>query len=346
MDYWSKRNYIPNSFFCDRLGCAERIMQMKRNKLLPIFIVALIIVTIFTVGICQSGRSTNTSHNEKTSEITSEVSFSQFTYSQSAIDIPEYDGKPYTVLNNNQPEFDDFDTMTAFETYSELDSLGRCGAAYANICKDLTPTKDRESISDTKPSGWTYNGNSNNRKYDIELVDGGYIYNRCHLIAFQLSGENNNPQNLITGTRSLNIDGMLPFENIVANYIKEKGGHVLYRVTPRFVDNELVCRGVQIEAYSVEDNGADVCFNVFCFNVQPGIEINYMTGENRISETISTTGTNSGTLQYVINENSKKFHYPNCDAVKKINAENKLVLVGSKEQLLNQGYSPCKICKP
>lgn len=327
----------------------RRTKFTKRNlKTLAVILLALVVTIFSLVGLMKSSLSEVPDKPSQTTSISSSLDEKEentsVTSSSIEFEIPEYNGTPYVKLNNNMPQFEDFDTTTVFETYSELDFLGRCGVAFANICKELMPTEERESISDVKPSGWTYNGKSNNNRY--EMVDGGYIYNRCHLIGFQLAIENSNSKNLITGTRSLNVDGMLQFENMVADHIKEDGGHVLYRVTPRFVGNELVCRGVQIEAYSVEDNGEDICFNVFCFNVQPGIEINYMTGENRISETISTTGTNSGTLQYVINENSKKFHYPNCDAVKKINAENKLVLVGSKEQLLSQGYSPCKICEP
>lgn len=262
--------------------------------------------------------------------------------------IPEYNGKAYVTLNDNMPQFENFDDTTVFETYSELDYLDRCGVAYANICKELMPTDDREEISSIKPSGWVCNGKSNNNKYDF--VDGKYIYNRCHLIGFQLAGENANEKNLITGTRYLNIEGMLPFENMVADHVKEEGGHVLYRVTPIFKDNELVCRGVQIEAYSVEDDGKDICFNVFCFNVQPGVEINYQTGQNQTSSsasvTTSTILSQTSSARFVVNESSKKFHTPDCSSVQKISAENKLVLVAGRDELVNKGYSPCKICNP
>ncbi len=188
--------------------------------------------------------------------------------------IPAYSGEPYVAVEDNQPGFAQEDlTETAFETYAELDALGRCGTAYANVCPELMPTEERGSIGQVKPSGWQ------TAKYDC--VDGKYLYNRCHLIGYQLTGENANEENLITGTRYLNVDGMLPFENMVADYVTETGNHVLYRVTPVFEGTELVARGVQMEALSVEDNGAGISFNVFCYNVQPGVEIDYATGASR-----------------------------------------------------------------
>lgn len=185
---------------------------------------------------------------------------------------------PYTVVNDNVPYFSDEDlTRTdAFETYSELDYLGRCGVAYANICQELMPTEERGEIGSVKPSGWhTVNYH--------EYVDGNYLYNRCHLIGYQLSGENANEKNLITGTRYLNVEGMLPFENEVAEYVEKTGNHVLYRVTPVFDGDNLVASGVQMEAYSVEDQGTGVMFNVYCYNVQPGITIDYATGESQLT---------------------------------------------------------------
>ena len=197
--------------------------------------------------------------------------------------LPEYAGKPYVVINNNEPGFtsSEKDNRSAFESYSELDSLGRCGAAFANICREIMPTEKRSAIGMIKPSGW------HTVKYDN--VDGKYLYNRCHLIGYQLSAENANVKNLITGTRYLNIHGMLPFENMVADYVKETGNHVAYRVTPIFVNDELVARGVQIEAYSVEDDGDGICFNVYCFNAQPDITIDYATGASQLTSSITTT---------------------------------------------------------
>ncbi|MCR5608476.1 MAG: DNA/RNA non-specific endonuclease [Lachnospiraceae bacterium] len=183
--------------------------------------------------------------------------------------------EPYIELNNNIPQFDKKDKKTeAFEIYSELDELGRCQLAYANICKELMPDDERESIGSVKPTGWK------TKKY--KCVEGRYLYNRCHLIGFQLAGENANKLNLITGTRYLNVTGMLPFENMVADYVKEYDNHVLYRVTPYFEGEELVARGVQMEGYSVEDNGEGISFNVFVYNIQPGVEIDYATGKSHL----------------------------------------------------------------
>ena len=192
--------------------------------------------------------------------------------------IPAYDGKAYVAVNNNEPFFTDSDmTTTAFENYSDLDSLGRCGVAYANICKEIMPTEERGKIGMIKPSGW------HTVKYDV--IKDRYLYNRCHLIGYQLAGENANPKNLITGTRYLNVEGMLPFENLVADYVNNTGNHVLYRVTPMFSGSNLVANGVLIEAKSVEDNGGGILFNVYCYNVQPGIGINYENGDSWLDGT-------------------------------------------------------------
>ena len=191
-------------------------------------------------------------------------------------EIPEFDEtKPYVIINNNIPDFSEEEITTkSFEKYSELDELGRCGVAYANIGIDTMPIEERESIGQIKPTGW------HTVKYDC--VDGKYLYNRCHLIGYQLTAENANEKNLITGTRYMNIEGMLPFENKVAEYIKETGNHVLYRVTPIFKDNNLVASGVQMEAKSVEDNGEGILFNIFVYNNQPNIEIDYLTGDSKL----------------------------------------------------------------
>lgn len=200
--------------------------------------------------------------------------------SNSVAELPEYDGQPYLVIGENQPEFTDEEKIEeSFERYSELDSLGRCGVAYANVGRDLMPTKKRGSIGRVKPTGW------HTVKYDI--VEGKYLYNRCHLIGYQLTAENANEKNLITGTRYMNMEGMLPFENMVADYVKETNNHVLYRATPVFEGNNLLAKGVQMEAYSVEDGGSGICFNVFIYNVQPGIYIDYETGDSeRVKERI------------------------------------------------------------
>lgn len=271
-------------------------------------------------------------------------------------DIPSYTGSPYTQINDNVPDFplDDY-TTEAFETYSDLDELGRCGVAYANVCQELMPTQKRGKIGQVKPSGWQ------TAKYDS--VDGKYLYNRCHLIGYQLTGENANEKNLITGTRYLNVDGMLPFENMVADYVKETGNHVLYRVTPIFIGDNLVADGVQMEAESVEDNGDGILFNVFCYNVQPGIGIDYATGDNWEDDSIpqaeepdesqtqpaydeeeTDTQSESVGTTYIINTNTGKFHYPQCSSVGQMNDSNKEEYTGSRDDLIAQGYSPCKRC--
>ena len=202
---------------------------------------------------------------------------STISYARDLEDVPEYSGEPYVIVNDNEPYFDEKDLTTqSFEEYSPLDSLGRCGVAYANIGEDIMPTKERGSIGMIKPSGWQ------TKKYDF--VDGKYLYNRCHLIGYQLSGENANEKNLITGTRYMNTEGMLPFENEVADYVKDTGNHVLYRVTPVFEGNHLVADGVLMEAMSVEDRGLDIEFNVFVYNVQPHVKIDYQTGKSSLDE--------------------------------------------------------------
>ena len=263
-------------------------------------------------------------------------------------DIPDYSGKAYVELNKNIPEFTDAEKVTkSYEFYSELDSLGRCGYTMACVGKDIMPTEERESISSVKPTGWV------NNKYDTDLVDGGYIYNRCHLIGFQLTGENANKNNLITGTRYLNIEGMLPFENMVADYVKETGNHVMYRVTPMFAKNNLLASGVKIEGWSVEDNGEGICFNVFAYNVQPGIYINYATGDNALAKENFPGGDLSDETQkkeynydYVINLGTKKIHTPDCTYAKDMSGDNRREWEGSIEELLDQGYTKCGSCKP
>ena len=245
--------------------------------------------------------------------------------------IPAYTDEPYVVLQENVPDFDSSDfTTQAFETYAPLDDLDRCGVAYANICTELMPTEERGSIGQVKPSGW--------HTVTYDNVDGRYLYNRCHLIGFQLAGENANEQNLITGTRYMNVEGMLPFENQVADYVEETDHHVLYRVTPIFQGDNLVASGVQMEAWSVEDQGEGVCFNVYVYNVQPGITIDYATGESWTSEVTAT--------HYVLNTSSKKFHLPECSGVRDMNGSNRQDYQGSRAALVEQGYSPCGLCHP
>lgn len=258
-------------------------------------------------------------------------------------EIPPYSGSPYVTVQGGVPSFTKEElTTVGYESYSPLDSLGRCGVVIASLGKETMPKEDEErgSISHVYPSGWEQ------EKYDF--VDGKYIYNRSHLIGWQLSAENDNERNLITGTRYMNVEGMLPFENMVADYIKETGNHVAYRVTPIFAGNNLVCHGVQIEAYSIEDEGEGICFNVFCYNVQPGVTIRYETGENFLStETPTesdTTAEESSEILYILNTSSKKIHKPTCGNAATISPANRKETSETLEELLDKGYTTCGNC--
>ena len=249
--------------------------------------------------------------------------------------VPPFSGEPYVVLADNVPGFTkDELTSKSYETYSPLDRLGRCGVAQACVGTDLMPTEERGSIGSVKPTGWQ------TVKYDC--VDGKYLYNRCHLIGYQLSGENANKENLITGTRYMNVDGMLPFENMVADYVKETGNHVLYRVTPIYDGDNLVAGGVQMEALSVEDGGEGICFNVYVYNCQPGVSIDNATGESQLDE----NAISDVEASYILNRNSKKFHLPSCSGASSISEANRQEYTGSRDELLVRGYEPCGSCKP
>ncbi len=258
-------------------------------------------------------------------------------------EVPAYSGSPYVELDGNQPGFSlEERTTDSFETYSTLDALGRCGPAYACIGQDLMPTEDRESISSVRPTGWV--------QAEYDFVEGGSLYNRCHLIGFQLTGENANEENLITGTRYMNVEGMLPFENMVADYIKETGNHVLYRAIPIFEGENLVASGVVMEALSVEDEGEGVCFHVYVYNVQPGVEIDYATGESWETGDSAFSALESQAEEqeadYVLNTSSKKFHRPDCSSVDSMSEKNRQEYHGTREELIAQGYEPCGSCNP
>lgn len=271
-------------------------------------------------------------------------------------DIPEYSGKPYVAVNDNIPYFNEADINTEeFELFSALDSLGRCGVAYANVCRETMPTGERGNIGSIKPSGW--------HSVRYKNVDGLYLYNRCHLIGFQLTGENANEQNLITGTRYMNVKGMLPFENMVADYVKETDNHVLYRVTPVFEGNNLLASGVLMEGWSVEDDGDGICFNVYCYNVQPDIIIDYTDGSNKAADGSAPYGSSAAVTtpkkeitetskntapktSYIGNKNSKKLHYTWCHSVDQMKETNKVYMTCTREEALANGYSPCGNCNP
>ena len=263
--------------------------------------------------------------------------------------IPAYSGRPFVVINDNVPSFNKYELTTkGYETYASLDSLGRCGGAVASCGREIMPeaNEERGSISSVKPSGWVQ------AQYDC--VSGKYLYNRCHLLGWQLSAENANKRNLITGTRYMNTEGMLPFENMVADYIRETENHVAYRVTPVYDGNDLVASGVQMEAYSVEDDGEGICFNIFCYNVQPGVEIDYSTGKSWSVESnkettkkyVEETKKPVSYDIYVYSSKSDKFHYPDCRYAKTIKAENYCEYTGDRQGMINKGYSPCKNCSP
>ena len=273
-------------------------------------------------------------------------------------DIPEYSGKAYIELNDNIPNFTESEkeSKESFENYSDLDSLGRCGAAFANLSPELLPTEERGSIGDIRPSGW------HTVKYP-EVIEDNYLYNRSHLIAFSLAGENANEKNLITGTRYLNQETMQMFELPVLDYVKSTGNHVLYRVTPVFEGEDLLARGVHMEAWSVEDSGKGICFNVFCYNVQPHIDIDYSTGESHISEDFSEMSTEITTqpgteavteapagnntengADYIVNTNTRKIHLPTCSSVNDMAEHNKWYFTGTLDELKGMGYTPCGRC--
>lgn len=279
--------------------------------------------------------------------------------------IPVYSGEQMIELNNGIPYFKETDKTTQmFEIYSSLDNLGRCGRAFANICWEVLPTEKRGEIGSVKPSGWILDGKSNNHKY--EWVDGSYVINRCHLIAYELSGENANEENLITGTRSMNLT-MLPYENKVAQYVKETDNHVLYRVTPIFYEDDLVAQGVEMEGYSVEDNGEGINFHIFVYNVEPGVVFDYATGNNWAADgsvdldrekyqsalgtyreadgsEVSASELPAEVREYVLNTNSKKIHLPECENAEKIAEKNREETKADIRDLLDDGYTKCGTC--
>lgn len=301
----------------------------------------LLVCALFLTACGAGGVDTQSAAQESSLSVAAE---SQSVAEATLDNIPAYNGMPYVVINNNEPDFTEEElTDQSYESYSDLDALARCGIAESSIGKDLMPTEERGEIGQVKPSGW--------RTLKFDNVDGKYLYNRCHLIGYQLTAENANEKNLITGTRYMNVDGMLPFENMVADYIKETDNHVMYRVAPVFEGDNLVASGVLMEAESVEDQGDGIKFNVYVYNIQPGITIDYATGKAELSDADASAATgnsggNAAEKTYVLNENTKKFHTPECSGVKDIKEENKKSFTGSRDELIQEGYSPCGRCKP
>lgn len=255
--------------------------------------------------------------------------------------IPSYQGNPYVEVDNNVPDFDD--SLKKSEVYTDfqsLDSKGRCQSVLAEVGMESMPTEKRGSIGMIRPSGW--------HLVKYESVDGKYLYNRCHLIGYQLCGVNKDRRNLITGTRYFNVEGMLPFENQVADFIESTEYHVLYRATPIFEGDNLLASGVELEAESVEDDGSGLSFHVFCFNVQPGITIDYSNGNSweEVSQEVTREIPQNQEADYILNTNSDIFHYPTCKSVSMMSEHNKEYYTGSREDLIQRGFRPCKNCSP
>ena len=303
-----------------------------------------------------TGTESSTVYKESIIEDTTEEAKS-FNY----LDVEDYSGAAVQIINDNIPFFNqnEKEEPKCFEHYSELDDLGRCGEAYACIGTETMPTEERGSIGAVKPSGW------HTVKYDF--IDGKYLYNRCHLIGYQISGENALETNLITGTRYLNVEGMLPYENMISEYITSTNNHVLYRVTPYYQGNNLIANGVLMEAWSIEDDGNGICFCVYVYNVQPGVIIDYLTGDSEedtdfitleynddidevfdrtITENAEKSGDENNDVTYVGNKNSHRFHYPDCEGVEDMKDENKVYFYGDRDEAIQAGYTPCGSCNP
>ena len=336
---------------------------MKKKYVIAALLSAVAVIFSMTccskVSLSADSSSGSDSYSVSSSSSADAAVSHAFTYSM----VPPYDGVPSVKINDDKPFFDKSAlTLEPFENYSKRDELGRCGAAYANVCRELMPTETRGVIGSIHPTGW------HTVKY--AGIEGNYLYNRCHLIAYRLTGENDNEDNLITGTRYMNVDGMQPYETQVSEYVESTGHHVHYRATPVFFDDDLLARGVLIEAQSVEDDKIHFCR--FCYNVQPGIIIDYSDGSSNGPEfvgsdaeapaeskgtseaapsrelpVVSPSKESRGNVRtYILNTNTNKFHYPECESVPKIKDKNKKEVEATREEIIAQGYEPCQNCDP
>ena len=344
-------------------------MMKTRNQrlLIRLLIISIAVMLVLLFIFSPTGGSNNDNNAAAINDSAENTNYDSSAFLET---ISDYEGYPFEYINNNIPEFkDDEIWKTSQEYLSLLDDLGRCGMAVSCIGIDAMPTVKRGQISDIHPTGWQ------DDRYDF--IEGGNLYNRCHLVAYQLSGDDAIDRNLITGTRYLNAEGMLPFENAIAYYVRNTGNHVMYRVVPVFIGKEMVARGVHLEALSVEDEGIGISFNVFCYNVQPGVDIDYTTGHNSLSEdqsflrkyesgmfsmAVVTSGpvyytgdaydgtrsinTPSQTMTYVLNMNTMRFHYEYCPSVDQMNPKNKKVEETTREELIERGFTPCGNCRP
>lgn len=325
-------------------------MELKPREVRVRFAALLLILLLILSGCGNTAISQEGSEHSAGAKLQMAETLPYASQTIEVSEVPDYEGSAYIAVNGNVPYFTDEDKTTqSFENYAELDEQGRCGVAYANVGQDLLPTEERGAIGAVKPTGW------HTIKYDN--VDGKYLYNRCHLIGYQLTGENANEKNLLTGTRYLNIEGMLPFEDLVAEYVESTANHVLYRVTPVYEGDNLLAKGVLMEGYSVEDEGTGINYCIFAYNVQPGIVIDYATGDSYAypnagtnadtnTQTVSGTSSDDATDTYVLNTNTNKFHLPQCSSVTKKKDHNKETFQGDRQELINQGYEPCQNCNP
>ena len=330
------RYYLKGPKVADKTGYYKFTViptQLMKNtfKAFLIFMLSLCLVS------CIQNSDTG-NHEEQTIEtITENISESSndpedFRYE----DVPAYDGMAYVEIRGSHPDTYN-DSASEYISLRPLDELGRCQGVSAVLGIETLPEIKRGSIGNVKPTGW------HTVRYD-DLIESKYLYNRCHLVAYEISGINDDIENLVTGTRYMNIEGMLPWENLIAAYIKTTGNHVRYECTPVFVDDELVCRGVLMQASSVEDDNLEFC--VFCYNVQPGIIIDYATGESQREEQVIERTIPSLSQQYVLNTNTKRFHYPDCDSVKAMKEKNKQIIESTREEIIEMGYTPCAVCNP